>query len=63
VPGKPIPQVREADCVGCNLCSLVCPVDGCITMVSLDAGQDKMSWSDYQKKLTSGEMKPIPAHP
>src|SRR5690242_6931626 len=24
--------IREASCVGCNMCSLVCPVDGCITM-------------------------------
>jgi dihydropyrimidine dehydrogenase (NAD+) subunit PreA len=63
VPGKPIPQVREADCVGCNLCSIVCPVDGCISMVTLESGEPKMSWTDYQAKLASGEMKPIPAHP
>ena len=63
VPGKPIPQVREADCVGCNLCAIVCPVDGCITMASIDRGQQKMSWSDYQEKVARGEMKPIPAHP
>ncbi|MGD0258742.1 MAG: NAD-dependent dihydropyrimidine dehydrogenase subunit PreA [Verrucomicrobiota bacterium] len=63
VPGKPIPQVREADCVGCNLCAIVCPVDGCITMVSIDRGQPKMSWSEYQEKIARGEMKPIPAHP
>jgi dihydropyrimidine dehydrogenase (NAD+) subunit PreA len=63
VPGKPIPQVREADCVGCNLCAIVCPVDGCITMVSIDHGQQKMSWSEYQEKIARGEVKPIPAHP
>ena len=62
VPGKPIPQVREADCVGCNLCAIVCPVDGCITMVSIDHGQQKMSWSDYQARVARGEMAPIPAH-
>jgi dihydropyrimidine dehydrogenase (NAD+) subunit PreA len=62
VPGKPIPQVREADCVGCNLCSLVCPVDDCITMVSLEAAGPKMSWSQYQERMAKGEMKPIPAH-
>lgn len=28
-----VPYVDEAECVGCNLCSLVCPVPGCITMV------------------------------
>jgi dihydropyrimidine dehydrogenase (NAD+) subunit PreA len=31
-----IPRVDETECVGCNLCSLVCPVDGCITMVRVD---------------------------
>src|SRR5207245_4856967 len=30
------PVVREEDCVGCDLCSRVCPVDGCITMVEID---------------------------
>src|SRR5712672_270196 len=63
VPGKPVPQVREEDCVGCNLCSLVCPVDECITMVSIANGEPKMSWSDYQAKMASGEMQPIPPHP
>jgi dihydropyrimidine dehydrogenase (NAD+) subunit PreA len=63
VPGKPIPQVREEDCVGCNLCSLVCPVDECITMVSVSNSKGKMSWSQYQEKVTRGEMAPIPPHP
>lgn len=27
-----IPEVDERRCVGCNLCSFVCPVPGCITM-------------------------------
>jgi dihydropyrimidine dehydrogenase (NAD+) subunit PreA len=63
VPGKPIPQVREDDCVGCNLCSIVCPVDGCISMISLENGQPKMTWTEYQEKVTRGEMNPIPPHP
>jgi dihydropyrimidine dehydrogenase (NAD+) subunit PreA len=63
VPGKPIPQVREADCVGCNLCAIVCPVEDCITMVALDTGREKMSWSQYQTRLARGEVKPIPPHP
>ncbi|MFH0777117.1 MAG: NAD-dependent dihydropyrimidine dehydrogenase subunit PreA [Candidatus Eisenbacteria bacterium] len=34
-----VPWVDETQCVGCNLCSLVCPVKNCITMkeVSLSA--------------------------
>ncbi len=63
VPGKPIPEIKEHECVGCNLCSLVCPVDNCITMVSMDTQRAKMSWSDYQAKVSRGEMKAIPPHP
>ena len=31
-------QVMEDECVGCNLCVNVCPVDDCISMVALEAG-------------------------
>jgi dihydropyrimidine dehydrogenase (NAD+) subunit PreA len=31
-------EVIEAECVGCNLCVNVCPVDNCITMEPLAAG-------------------------
>jgi dihydropyrimidine dehydrogenase (NAD+) subunit PreA len=31
-------EVKEEDCVGCNLCVNVCPVEGCITMEKLPAG-------------------------
>jgi dihydropyrimidine dehydrogenase (NAD+) subunit PreA len=30
-----VPWVDQTECVGCNLCSLVCPVPGCITMMEL----------------------------
>ncbi len=33
-----IPRVDETECVGCNLCSLVCPVDNCITMIAVATG-------------------------
>jgi dihydropyrimidine dehydrogenase (NAD+) subunit PreA len=39
VPGKPIPQIKEDECVGCNLCSIVCPVDNCLTMVDVKTGK------------------------
>jgi len=32
--------VIEAECVGCNLCVSVCPVDSCITMRQLTEGID-----------------------
>ncbi|MFB2550093.1 NAD-dependent dihydropyrimidine dehydrogenase subunit PreA [Ensifer soli] len=31
-------EVMEDECVGCNLCVNVCPVEDCITMVALPAG-------------------------
>ncbi|MEX2495422.1 MAG: NAD-dependent dihydropyrimidine dehydrogenase subunit PreA, partial [Woeseia sp.] len=33
-------EVIDAECVGCNLCVSVCPVDGCITMQPLTEGMD-----------------------
>ena len=38
VNGKRYFEVIEAECVGCNLCVNVCPVEGCIDMVALPAG-------------------------
>ncbi len=43
-PANRIPQVDEGECVGCNLCWLVCPVDGCITMERVDTGRPFESW-------------------
>ena len=31
-------EVKEEECVGCNLCVNVCPVEGCITMERLVPG-------------------------
>ena len=39
-----IPRVDEVECVGCNLCALVCPVEGCITMEQVPNGLPKESW-------------------
>jgi dihydropyrimidine dehydrogenase (NAD+) subunit PreA len=36
--GKRHFEVIDAECVGCNLCVNVCPVDGCITMEPLAVG-------------------------
>jgi dihydropyrimidine dehydrogenase (NAD+) subunit PreA len=33
-------EVIDEECVGCNLCTVVCPVDGCITMQPLTEGVD-----------------------
>ena len=39
-----VPRVDEQECVGCNLCALVCPVEGCITMERVDHGVPYESW-------------------
>ncbi len=36
--GTRVPVVDESECVGCNLCQIVCPVEGCITMEELEPG-------------------------
>ncbi len=33
-------DVKDEECVGCNLCASVCPVEGCIEMVQLTSGTD-----------------------
>jgi len=38
--GKRHFEVIDAECVGCNLCTIVCPVEDCITLVPLTEGVD-----------------------
>jgi dihydropyrimidine dehydrogenase (NAD+) subunit PreA len=45
-----IPWVDETECVGCNLCQLVCPVDGCITMVERRRADAPETWNDRVAK-------------
>ena len=45
-----VPRIIEEECVGCNLCALVCPVDGCITMRQVDTGQPPMSWNQMMQQ-------------
>lgn len=46
VPAARIPKVDERECVGCNLCWLVCPVEDCITMVRVDDGASPETWAE-----------------
>ena len=39
-------EVIDAECVGCNLCMLVCPVENCVTMERVDNGKGVMTWAD-----------------
>jgi dihydropyrimidine dehydrogenase (NAD+) subunit PreA len=44
-PAHRIPRVDEAECVGCNLCWLVCPVENCITMEQVNVGHAAQTWA------------------
>ena len=43
-------EVIEDECVGCNLCMHVCPVDHCITMTRVDEGLPSSGWVDDPRK-------------
>ncbi|SEU36010.1 NAD-dependent dihydropyrimidine dehydrogenase subunit PreA [Stigmatella erecta] len=45
-PGARVPFVDAEECVGCNLCQMVCPVPGCITMEEVSTGRPRESWND-----------------
>ncbi len=51
--------IKKDVCVGCNLCSLVCPVEECITMKEIDTGKPPMTWNQYQALLTEGRVEKI----
>jgi dihydropyrimidine dehydrogenase (NAD+) subunit PreA len=53
-----IPRVDETECVGCNLCSLVCPVDECITMVRVDSGVAAETWDERTRGAACGPQPP-----
>ncbi len=51
VPPARIPKVDEHECVGCNLCWLVCPVEDCISMVQVENGLPRESWAERSAKV------------
>jgi len=51
--------IKQDICVGCNMCSLVCPVERCITMKEIDTGKPPLSWNEYQTLLADGKIEKI----
>ena len=41
--------VKDEDCVGCNLCVEICPVENCITLEHRTAGADPRTGMDYDR--------------
>ncbi|ATA26051.1 dihydropyrimidine dehydrogenase subunit B [Brenneria goodwinii] len=52
-------EVKEEECVGCNLCVSICPVDECISMRSLQPGEVDLRTG----KRVSGEYANWTTHP
>jgi len=53
-PAHRIPRVDEEECVGCNLCWLVCPVEDCITMEKVERGLAVESWDQRVARMGKG---------
>ncbi len=46
---KKSPFVDEHECVGYNLCQLICPVDKCITMVEQPVTGTHVTWKEKMR--------------
>ena len=52
-------EVMDDECVACNLCVDVCPVEGCITMLPMQVGQT----DPRTGKVVSGDYANWTTHP
>ncbi len=53
VDGKRHFEVIDEECVGCNLCVSVCPVEDCITMEELTTGVDPRTENDIRREYAN----------
>jgi dihydropyrimidine dehydrogenase (NAD+) subunit PreA len=51
--------IKLEECVGCNMCALACPVEGCITMKEVPSSKPSMNWNEYQQLLAAGKVQKI----
>lgn len=51
--------INNDACVGCNMCALACPIEGCITMKEIPTGKPPMNWVQYQALLAEGKIEKI----
>ena len=58
VNGKRRFEVIDEECVGCNLCVSVCPVDSCITMQQLTQGVDPRTGREISQAKVNWTMHP-----
>ncbi len=56
--GEPVYEVVDEECVGCNLCANVCPVENCITMVPLRDGIDPRTGEAITDEYVNWSMHP-----
>ena len=54
-PPARVPFVAEEECTGCNLCHLVCPVDGCISMVDVTTEKTSETWNERVARTGSAQ--------
>lgn len=58
--GNPVVEIIEEACVGCNLCSQVCPVENCITMQEVPNGHEPTTWKQFA--AGKGQLAPRSEH-
>ena len=49
--GKRSFTVIDDECVGCNLCQIVCPVPECITMEKVENGLPYLNWPNHPSNI------------